>query len=126
MGSNITAGKVKAIFSDYVKQGQFENAFIADDNGLPLLCYGSNMDIPETQAAIFARIRKTVAMVDERKGLGRVEEMVFDISGRKKIVCRNFDIKQKHLVLAITLDSQRHYKRLTSNLIHQLKSIWDI
>jgi len=126
MGGKQGAGPLNSILAEFVNQGLYDNAFIADENGLPLICTGANMASSETQAAVFARINKTIAMVDAQKGLGDVGEMVFDITGKKKIVCRNFEINKNHLILAITMDSRRHYKRLTSSLIHQLQSIWDL
>ncbi|MGB8252880.1 MAG: hypothetical protein WCF08_06665, partial [Anaerolineaceae bacterium] len=110
MGGKQGAGPLNSILVEFVNQGLFDNAFIADENGLPLICAGANMASSETQAAVFARINKTVAMVDAQKGLGVVDEMVFNISDKKKIVCRNFDINKKHLILAITMDSHRRYK----------------
>jgi hypothetical protein len=126
MGGSLGVGKINTILLDLVQQGQFDNAFVADENGLPLICSGANMSMSETQAAIFARIKKTVAMVDEKKGLGAIDEMVFDLSGKKKVICRNFDINKNHLILAITMDSHRPYKRLTKSFIHHLQSIWEL
>ncbi len=84
------------------------------------------MDSSDTQAAVFARIKKTVAMVDAQKGLGNIDEMIFTVGGNKKIVCKNFNINQNRLILAITMDTHRSYKRLASSLIHQLQSTWDL
>ena len=126
MGGKSGAGPLNSILAEFITQGQYDYAFVADENGLPLLCTGANMASSEAQAAVFARIKKTIAMVDSQKGLGNIDEMVFDITGKKKIVCRNFEINKKHLILAITMDSHKRYKRLTNSLIHQLQSTWNL
>jgi predicted regulator of Ras-like GTPase activity (Roadblock/LC7/MglB family) len=126
MGGKPGAGSLKSILADFVNIGQYQNAFIADENGLPLVFAGENTASSDTQAAVLARIKKTIEMVDSRKGLGEIEEMVFDVNGRKKIVCRNFIIKNHHLILAITIESHRSYRRLTNSLVHKLQSIWDL
>ncbi|MBN2257821.1 MAG: hypothetical protein JW704_08350 [Anaerolineaceae bacterium] len=112
--------------TEYVKQGQFDFAFIADDSGLPLVCAGSNMSTSENQAAILSRIKNIIGMVDERRGLGNIDEMIFNISGNKKIICRNFIINGKRLILAITMDTNRSYRRITGTFLRKLKLIWHL
>ncbi|GEM_PF-5812658 len=117
---------VKEMLCDFAKQGGYEFAFIADQSGLLMACTASNMGIMETQAALLARIKNTISMVDEKKGLGSIEEMVFNVSGRKKLICRNFTIKSNQLILAISMESHQSYRRLTGSFIHQLQNTWDI
>ncbi len=126
MGGKSGAGHLNTILADFINHGQYENVFIADENGLPLICAGVNMASSDTQAAVLARIKKTISMVDTQKGLGIIDEMIFDVNGKKKIVCRNFEINKNHLILAITMDSHRSYRRLTNSLVHHLQSIWDL
>jgi predicted regulator of Ras-like GTPase activity (Roadblock/LC7/MglB family) len=126
MGAAKTKGTVKDLLCDFSRQGEFEYAFIADKSGLLMACTASNMSVMETQAAVLARIKNTVAMVDEQKGLGNIEEMVFNVSGKKKLVCRNFCINKNQLILAVSMESHLSYKRITGSFIRQLQSMWDI
>jgi hypothetical protein len=116
---------VKDMLGDYVKEGGFDFAFVADLSGLLMACTASNMAVLETQAAVLARIKNTISMVDEKKGLGSIEEMVFNVSGKKKLICRNFNINKNQLILAVSMESHHPYKRLTGSLIRLLQSTWD-
>jgi hypothetical protein len=126
MGAPMAKNSIKEALAEYIKQGQYEYAFISDNSGLPLVCAGSNMPVSETQAALLARIKNTIGMVDEHKGLGIIEEMVFNTSGKRKLIVHNFEINETQLILAVSMESHRTYKRHTSGLIRQLQSMWDI
>jgi predicted regulator of Ras-like GTPase activity (Roadblock/LC7/MglB family) len=126
MGAAMTKVSVKDMLCDFSRQGGFEYAFIADQSGLLMACTASDMVVLETQAAVLARIKNTVAMVDEKKGLGSIEEMVFNVSGKKKLICRNFCINKNQLILAMSMESHLAYKRLTGSFIRQLQNTWDI
>lgn len=117
---------VKEMLCEFTKQGGYDFAFIADQSGLLMACTSSNMGVLETQAALLARIKNTITMVDEKKGLGSIEEMVFNVSGRKKLICRNFSINKNQLILAVSMESHLSYKRLTGSFLHQLQNTWDI
>jgi hypothetical protein len=117
---------VKDMLCNYAKQGGFDFAFIADQSGLLMACTSSIMSVMETQAAVLARIKNTISMVDEKKGLGSIEEMVFNVSGKKKLICRNFCINKTQLILAVSMESHLAYRRLTGTFIHQLQCTWDI
>jgi hypothetical protein len=126
MGAAVAKLSVKDMLCNYASEGGFDFAFIADQSGLLMVCTASNMVVLETQAAVLARIKNTVAMVDEKKGLGSIEEMVFNVSGKKKLICRNFCINKNQLILAVSMESHLPYKRLTGSFIRQLQSTWDI
>jgi hypothetical protein len=126
MGAAMAKVSVKDMLCDFSKQGGFDYAFIADKSGLLMVCTAFDMVVVETQAAVLARIKNTVAMVDEKKGLGSIEEMVFNVSGKKKLICRNFSINKTQLILAVSMESHQPYKRLTGSFIRQLQSTWDI
>lgn len=117
---------VPTALADFVRLGQFENAFITDESGLPLVTAGSTMSTSENQAALLSRIKNIIGMVDEQRGLGSVDEIVFNVAGKKKIACRNFIINQKRLILAITMASDQSYRRMTSTFIRQLQSFWKL
>jgi predicted regulator of Ras-like GTPase activity (Roadblock/LC7/MglB family) len=126
MGPAMTKLSVKDMLCNFATEGGFDFAFIADKSGLLMACTKSDMVVVETQAAVLARIKNTVAMVDEKKGLGSIEEMVFNVTGKKKLICRNFSINKNQLILAVSLESHLPYKRLTGSFIRQLQSTWDI
>ena len=126
MGATMPIKSIKNLLEDYIQEGEFDYAFISDDSGLPMVCVGSNMPVSETQAALLSRIKKTIGMVDEHKGLGTIEEMVFNMSGKRKLIVHNFSIHNKPLLLAASMESHRSYKRVTSTLIHKLQSVWDL
>jgi hypothetical protein len=126
MGAPMPIQSIKNVLEDYIKQGEFDYAFISDSSGLPMVCVGSNMPVSETQAALLARIKNSIGMVDQHKGLGIIEEMVFSISGKKKLIVHNFTINNKQLILAASMESHRSYKRLTAGLIRQLNSMWNM
>lgn len=117
---------LKKLLEQYLSEGKFDNAFIADENGLTLVCAGPDTESAETQAAVFARIKQSIAMVQDQNGLNAVNEMIFHVAGKKRIICKNFSIRQQKFSLAVTMDTSCRYKRLTNVLIHQLDSIWDI
>jgi hypothetical protein len=126
MGATMPIKSIKNLLEDYIKQGEFDYAFISDDSGLPMVCAGSNMPVSETQAALLSRIKNTIAMVDQHKGLGSIEEMVFSMSGKRKLIVHNFTIHNKQLLLAASMESHRPYKRVTTSLIRQLQTVWDL
>jgi hypothetical protein len=126
MGAPMPIQSIKNVLADYIKQGEFDYAFISDASGLPMICVGSNMPVSETQAALLARIKNSIGMVDQHKGLGIIDEMVFSISGKKKLIVHNFTINNKQLILAASMESHRSYKRLTAGLIRQLNSMWNM
>lgn len=114
---------LKKILSEFIEKGQFENVFIADENGLPLVFAGSNLQESENQAALFARMKKNITMMDDHSGFNNISELSVQMEG-KKIVCRYIKLGNNPLFLAITLNSHLSYKRLTRSLIHQLQLIW--
>jgi hypothetical protein len=126
MGVSMPIKSIKNLLEDFIKQGEFDYAFISDDSGLPLVCVGSNMPVSETQAALLSRIKNTIGMVDAHKGLGTIDEMVFSTSGKRKLIVHNFTINNKQLLLAASMESHRSYRRLTTTLIHQLQTKWDV
>jgi predicted regulator of Ras-like GTPase activity (Roadblock/LC7/MglB family) len=126
MGAAMAKISVKDMLCEFSSQGGFEYAFIADQSGLLMACTASDMVVLETQAAVLARIKNTVAMVDEKKGLGSIEEMVFNVSGKRKLICRNFCINKNQLILAVSMESHLPYKRSTGSFIRQLQNTWDI
>jgi hypothetical protein len=119
-------GSIKDALTDFVRKGQFDYAFIADDSGLPMVCAGSDMSTSENQAALLSRIKNIIGMVDAQKGLGTIDEIVFNVTGQKKVICRNFVINKRRLILAITMEAHKSYRRLTGSFVHQLQVIWDL
>jgi hypothetical protein len=126
MGATLPIKSIKSLLEDYIKQGEFDYAFISDDSGLPMVCAGSNMPVSETQAALLSRLKNTIAMVDQHKGLGTIDEMVFNMSGKRKLIVHNFSIHDKQLILAASMEAHRPYKRVTTTFIRQLQSVWDL
>lgn len=126
MGPAATTNNIKEMLGDYVKEGGFELAFITDSSGLLMACTETDYPELETQAALLSRIKNTIEMVDIHKGLGLIEEMVFNLSSKRKLICRNFSINKNELILAVSMELNRPYKRLTGSLIRQLESTWDI
>jgi len=89
----MTKLSVKDMLCNFATRVVLIFAFIADKadcDGLHEIRHGRGGN-PGSRAA---RIKNTVAMVDEKKGLGSIEEMVFNVTGKKKLICRNFSINK--------------------------------
>jgi predicted regulator of Ras-like GTPase activity (Roadblock/LC7/MglB family) len=119
------SAKLSDLLTQLNQRGGFLFSVLTDQAGFPVAYASAPSMEPEIQAAVAALINK-VAGQTHKVDIGEVDEIsVFD-SERRRLVCRTFQTGSHRLILAVMVEENNPYRRLTNSAIRAIREAWKV
>ena len=111
---------IQAILEALVARDEISLAVLANDDGLLVAA------VPETdQASVVAAVGVSIENLADRLAEERsVDEIAVQFGDRQKLVCRPLTCDQTDLLLAVTIQANRPYRRLTGLAMREICTVW--
>lgn len=105
--------------------GGFSIAVLTDMQGFPIASATPEDKDPDRQAAVVAKVHKTIQQVGAHLGMGETDEIsLFDQDGQR-LVSRTFQVKNHELILAVQIpERKKRYRGLMNRIIKQIQAHW--
>lgn len=117
--------ELNQVLSTLNRDGNFTFSVLTDSQGLAIASSAKNDHDPDLHSAVVALVQKTVSQAGQRIGLGQAEEISVFTQDGQRLICRFFEAKGYHLILAVTVpDRNTKYRRLTNLAIANICQIW--
>ena len=107
------------------QQGGFNFSVLTDSQGLAIASSTKNGSDPDLNSAVAALVQKTISQASQRIGLAQAEEISVNTREGQRLICRFFEVKEYHLILAVSVpERNQKYRRLTSQTISNICQVW--
>ncbi len=107
------------------RTGDFTASVLASDEGLPVAAAPSpSPSDADTVAAMVTLVKDVVQQTQTRLGMREVDEVSLVVGDRSRLICRYFNADDKWFVLAVMAPPNKSHRRLTSQAIRDLKTVW--
>jgi len=121
----LSSAEIANLLNQLNEEGGFSMSVLTDMQGFPLASSNSESIDPERQAAVMAKVQKTLQQVSSHMGMGTPDEVIVsDIDGNR-LVSRTFSIKDFELILSIQIPNRKQaYRGLMNKLIKNIQMSW--
>lgn len=111
------------ILQDMNKAGNFRASFLVDAQGLPVaaVTYGYDADAASAMAVL---LRQVIEQAQTRINLAEADEVTIRSSDKMRLVSRYFTLGNETLTLVVIAPPDQPYRRLTSQAIKALQTVW--
>lgn len=118
---------IAGLLSEMAAKGEFTTAVITDQNGLLIASSDGDMEACESQSAAIAQLQGFVQRAVDHLNMDAPEEVSFNDTSGRKMVCRSFPVDQAVMYLAVIVPSKfKSHRKLMNQAIRAVQKLWKL
>ncbi len=122
VSSKYLQGKLEKILYQINKDGDFKTSIISDIDGLSLASATSDFD-DQRIAAIAGIVQEVSAKAEKYIGFKKMDEVSMVDDDKFRLVCREFEVQGRHLILTVMVPPYKTYRKLTNSALREITQV---
>lgn len=122
VSSKYLQGKLEKILYQINKEGDFKTSIISDIDGLSLASATSDFD-EQRVAAIAGIVQEVSAKAEKYIGFKKMDEVSMVDDDKFRLVCREFEVEGRHLILTVMVPPYKTYRKLTNTALKVITQV---